>query len=328
MQLALASAGCEVFFDQESLPAGGDYQARIREAIGRCDVFVFVASPASVAAGRFTLTELKFAREKWPSPVNRVLPVALGSIKPNELPQYLQAATVLSVSGNAAAEVRAAIEVMLKELERRKPRSRLIWTLPAVLVASVGVGTWWSQRDKEADDKSTTPTDEIRPRISSRDEAVRILGTDQYAAINLLGTDPARAAQIFSDNFAAIEVWLAKYPRDAELRALAGYAAKNVYASTEEQLLPSARAEYLTRAERMFQQALDLSPQDASAVNGMGNVRYYQGRLDEALALHRKALELQPDYSAAKNDLQLVLSLKARLQQERKRSSGSQTPSR
>ena len=116
MQLALASAGYEVFFDQQSLPPGGDYQARIRAAILLCDVFVFVASPASVASGKFTLTELRFARERWPSPVDRVLPVAIGGLKPSELPPYLQAVTVLTVSGNLAAEVRAATEAMISRL--------------------------------------------------------------------------------------------------------------------------------------------------------------------------------------------------------------------
>ena len=52
----------------------------------------------------------------------------------------------------------------------------------------------------------------------------------------------------------------------------------------------------------MFQQALNLSPNDAGAVNGMGNVRFYQGNFDAALAMHRRALELEPGYSAAKND--------------------------
>ena len=140
IQLALASAGCQVFFDQETLPPGGDYQARIREAINQCDLFVFVGSRASIAAGKFTLTELKFAREKWPSPVNRVLPVALGDVRPSDLPQYLQAATVLSVSGNAAAEVRASVEAMLKVLNppRRLKRKAIALTLGgATLTVSV-----------------------------------------------------------------------------------------------------------------------------------------------------------------------------------------------
>jgi hypothetical protein len=122
IQIALANAGCKVFYDEQSLPAGGDYQARIREAIQRCDMFVFVASPASIAPGKFSLTELKFARERWPGPVNRVLSVVLAGLKPNELPAYLKSTTVLSVSGNAAAEVRDAVEKMLKRITPQKPR--------------------------------------------------------------------------------------------------------------------------------------------------------------------------------------------------------------
>jgi len=110
IQLALTSAGCKVFYDEQSLPPGGDYQARIRTAIDNCDVFVFIASAASIAPGRFTLTELQFVRERWPSPVARVLPVATAGIKPQDLPSYLQAATVLTVRGNTAAEVRSAVE--------------------------------------------------------------------------------------------------------------------------------------------------------------------------------------------------------------------------
>ncbi|NRT57200.1 toll/interleukin-1 receptor domain-containing protein [Sphaerotilus uruguayifluvii] len=144
MQLALANAGVNVFYDQESLPAAGDYQARIRAAIKQCDVFVFVASPASIMPGRFTLTELKFARERWPSPVARVLSVTLGEVKAAELPQYLQAATILSISGNAAAEVRASVDSLLGELKRRRLRRYAIAAgliaPAAIAIPAVGIG--------------------------------------------------------------------------------------------------------------------------------------------------------------------------------------------
>jgi hypothetical protein len=133
IQLALASAGCEVFYDEQSLPPGGDYQARIRAAVNNCDLFVFIASSASIVAGKFTLTELKFARERWPSPINRVLPVVIDELKPRDLPNYLQAATVLTVSGSAAAEVRDAVESMLRGLRRRRSRR---W-VAALVIGSV-----------------------------------------------------------------------------------------------------------------------------------------------------------------------------------------------
>jgi hypothetical protein len=122
IQLALVGAGCNVFYDDQSLPPGGDYHARISAAIKQCDIFIFIASQESIAPGKFTLTELKFARERWPSPTNRVLPVAIDKINPKDLPPYLQASTVLAPSGNIAAEVRAAVEVMLQGLKpKRKP---------------------------------------------------------------------------------------------------------------------------------------------------------------------------------------------------------------
>jgi len=180
IQLALASAGCDVFYDEQSLPPGGDYQARIHRAIRKCDLFVFLASAASTTPGRFTLTELKFARERWPSPVNRVLPVTLGSLSPRELPGYLQASTVLSVGGNAAAEVRAVVEVMLRrQLLKRVKYLALLALIPAVAAASyvyqlagpgaieltpIAVGRW--DGDGNASDRIAHNDGELQGEVS------------------------------------------------------------------------------------------------------------------------------------------------------------------
>lgn len=139
IQLALAGAGHRVFFDEQSLPPGGDYHQRIRNAIATCDLFVFIGSEASLKPGKFTLSELKFARERWPSPVNHVLPVVLGDVEPRHLPPYLQATTVLSVDGNAAAEVRGAVEDLAARLPGRTLR-RWGSLLAAVFVVAAGLG--------------------------------------------------------------------------------------------------------------------------------------------------------------------------------------------
>ena len=68
IQLALTGAKFKVFFDAQSLPASSDYLARIREAIDQSEFFVFLITSSSVAKGKFTLTELQFARDKWPHP--------------------------------------------------------------------------------------------------------------------------------------------------------------------------------------------------------------------------------------------------------------------
>jgi len=108
IQLALAGAGHDVFFDRESLPASGDYHARIKASVDEADLFVFLISPDSVALGGYALTEMGYARSRWPHPKGHVLPVLLRPTAFPTMPAYLKSVTVLEPRGNAAAEVVAA----------------------------------------------------------------------------------------------------------------------------------------------------------------------------------------------------------------------------
>ena len=137
IQVALASAGYTVFYDRESLPPGGDYHARIRSAIAECDLFIFLISPESIKAGKFTLTELKFARERWPSPVGRVLSVNLHNLAANKLPPYSSAATHVSVAGSPSSEVRAAVDNVLLA------PARIRYVVPPLLVESASLPRYW-----------------------------------------------------------------------------------------------------------------------------------------------------------------------------------------
>ncbi len=108
---ALKNAGHHVFIDRESLQASVDYNDRIRRAIQKCDRFVFLATRDAFTPGRFTLTELEFAKARWPSAGGNVLPVMLDpAFRVEDLPVYLRSVHALVVQGNAAAEVVAAIE--------------------------------------------------------------------------------------------------------------------------------------------------------------------------------------------------------------------------
>jgi len=109
VQLALAGAGHEVFFDRESLPAGGDYHSRIKASVDDAQLFVFLISPDAVDPGGYTLTEMGYARARWPHPKGHVLPVLLRPTPFATIPAYLKSVTVLEPSGNAAAEVVAAV---------------------------------------------------------------------------------------------------------------------------------------------------------------------------------------------------------------------------
>ncbi|MEP6876676.1 MAG: toll/interleukin-1 receptor domain-containing protein [Burkholderiales bacterium] len=110
IELALRGAGHSVFFDRESLPPGGEFHARIRDAVRRCDAFVFLVTTNSIATGSYARTELKYARERWEFPGERVLPVLLSKVPLDEIPPYLKSVTFLEPEGNTAAEVADAIE--------------------------------------------------------------------------------------------------------------------------------------------------------------------------------------------------------------------------
>jgi hypothetical protein len=75
--LALRAQGHMVFFDRAELPAGEEYDARIRRAIEKSQLVLFMASPDSLDPGSYTLTELAIAQKTWGHPAGRVLPVIL-----------------------------------------------------------------------------------------------------------------------------------------------------------------------------------------------------------------------------------------------------------
>jgi hypothetical protein len=114
---SLRSRGHMVFFDRDDLPEGTSYDDRIAAAIDRSDLMIFLISPAAIAEGRYTLTELRFARYKWRHPGGRVLPVMMEVTPLPAVPSYLRAVSILEPQGNKAAEVAFAVE-RLRGIER------------------------------------------------------------------------------------------------------------------------------------------------------------------------------------------------------------------
>lgn len=110
VQLAIRGGGHELFFDESSLPPGGGFHTRIRQAIEWADLFVFLVSPESVAPGAYTLSELAFAEKKWPHPRGHVLPVQIVPTPRRAIPAYLRAVTIQTPKGNIAAEVAAIVD--------------------------------------------------------------------------------------------------------------------------------------------------------------------------------------------------------------------------
>jgi len=139
--LALRGEGHEVFFDRSEIPDGDTYDARIREAIRACDLLIFLVSPEAVSGGRYTLTELRFAEEKWPSPAGRVLSVMAKPTHAAAIPAYLRAVSILRPAGSVAAEAVAAVDRILKPRWMRLLR-RYAAVLLAVVVVGGGIAGW------------------------------------------------------------------------------------------------------------------------------------------------------------------------------------------
>ena len=94
IRLALVGQGHDIFYDREDLKPGEAFDAKIRAAIERCDLFVCFLTPHTVDAGSYTLNELSVAQRKWPSADGRVLPVILADVPRKDIPAYLRSVTL------------------------------------------------------------------------------------------------------------------------------------------------------------------------------------------------------------------------------------------
>ena len=131
----LLSEGHDVFFDRDDLPPGETYADRIRRAVARCHVFVFLISPESVAKGSYALSELAILQDMRRRRPATILPVLAVPGLQDQIPTFLRPLTLFEPRGDAAAEIAARIEY----LDRRR-RIRFIWStaaLAAVLVLSI-----------------------------------------------------------------------------------------------------------------------------------------------------------------------------------------------
>ena len=115
---SLRGRGHKVFLDRDNLPPGKSYDEQIESAVNESEIFVFLISPDSVEHGRYSLTELTFARRKWPDPNGRVLPVMVRKTPLEQIPPYLTAVSYLEPVGNIAAETSSTVHTMRPLKER------------------------------------------------------------------------------------------------------------------------------------------------------------------------------------------------------------------
>ena len=143
--LALRAQGHKVFYDRAELPPGEEYDARIRAAIEKSQLFVFFITPAALDAGSYTLTELDIAQKTWNRPSGKLLPVILRPTELGQIPPYLKSVTLLQPEGNVAASVVDAV-YRIAVARRRRLLKRAARGLAIVAVFSLGLYLYWANR--------------------------------------------------------------------------------------------------------------------------------------------------------------------------------------
>src|SRR6266511_2004824 len=154
IELSLKGEGYSVFRDRTALPPGESFDARILTAIEESDLFIFLISRESISPGRYTLTELKFAEQKWGHPAGHVLPVLIEPVPKEAIPIFLRAVTILQPQGNVTAEVAAEVARMTAPWWRRMLQPRRLVPTAAfmviiVVVAWMGLPGYLERREQE-----------------------------------------------------------------------------------------------------------------------------------------------------------------------------------
>jgi len=117
------------------------------------------------------------------------------------------------------------------------------------------------------------------------------------------------ALQTVNRTFDVLDRILPLFPDDIYLQNVRAYTFKN-YAMVMRDL--GRQEEFdrsLGQAEKMFAAIRDQAPRNVGAWNGLGSVHILRGRPEEALRYIDRALELDPNYEAARQDRETALRL-------------------
>ena len=146
INLALSAQGHDVFFDRKDLPPGDEFNIRIRRAIEKADLFVFLVSAQALDPGSYTLNELEIAQKTWNRPAGHLLPVMLRPVSLDQLPAFLKSVTLLQESGDVPAAVADAVY----RIARSRRRALLIKGACGLLLAGLAATAsyvYWSHRE-------------------------------------------------------------------------------------------------------------------------------------------------------------------------------------
>ena len=328
-----------IFRDKDSISAGEDWTRAIEASLNKNAIVLALIGPSWTTArdksgarrlddpADWNRVELELALKRSA----RVIPLLIDETsmpQESELPQSLGPLARINALKLRDDDWDSDIKRLMQALG---PHDKWAWmrrpvalVMAVATVITIGIAGYWWLRSANEGPISAAARQKVEDSITSAGGGNYLadirenLRAEQEKALNLLfsksPTDQTMAIGLIDANLSHIDKALKSFPDDVYLHSLAGYAAKNVYASSggTDLLQPDQRKKYLAQARMHFEIALKVDSRDPSAMNGMGNVLFYERKFDEAIRYHEQAIKLAGgSYPDAEHDLDLVKRVKS-----------------
>lgn len=270
-----------VFQDVDDIRPGLDFLETIRQELESCQVFLILIGPHWLvdAQGRRRLSDpqdvLRLEIAEGLSSEGTVIPVLVGGARvpsPKDLPDPLR-----PLARRQATELRD--HRWIPDVEDLIERLREL----------------------------VLPTIEQMPLRYAKQELHQM----QLRYFDLLDGNAAEALEHAQKTQAYLDRVLPLYPQDPELKVTRGYLFKNEAMALIRLGRYDESEAALNDGERTFRIMIEEQPRDAGAWNGLGSVEALRGNYEEALGYIDRALEINPDYPAAKADREQILTILA-----------------
>lgn len=122
----------------------------------------------------------------------------------------------------------------------------------------------------------------------------------------MISSNPLEAGKINHEALEFAEKIQPLFPKDTQLKMMHGYLLKDRAIVMQRMKKDDEFSKSLGQAKEKFEAVLEESPYDASALNGMGSIYYYENNLNKALEYINKALAIDPNFEAAKHDRRVI----------------------
>ena len=276
--LALRFGRGLVFRDEEDIKPGSKWHKDIMNAITACDAFLLMIGT------NWLDVKNSAGQRRLDDPEDVLLNEILHAFKHDRtvIPVLLNEAKMPPCAGlpEAIKGIRDRQYVRLRDAEWADDVAFLLSHLQALIVVE------WEQR----------------PLNQTRQELIEM----QYEYFRLLEPDPQAALQLAYKALDILDRVLPIYPQDSNLLLLRGYFHKNEAMAWRSLENGDEFVRALQKADLVFRTMLG---EVAGAWNGLGSVMALAGHYERSLTYIDRALELDPNFAAARRDRAQITAL-------------------